>query len=452
MSACLVLGACDWSSTRPEPAGLELNAGPHLLLDGHLIETAAGVQRTVRQPARDPSIPNPLITGAEDRNSQPYLSVLHEGGRFRIWYNVPIDDRGSDRTHLGYMESDDGIRWQRPHRVLPDPEGGIRFGASVIRRPEGGYALGYHHNGGLKVATSEDGFSWDLVHPKELIKHEHDIAGLAYDPIRGHYLAVVSDLRWIDDGGRARATRRMPQQSVSTNLLDWATPWDAISPDFRDNEATQFYAFDAFVARGDLLVAMVKVLREDLDADGRAPEGEEPRGIGYTTLAWSRDGRTWTRDRAPYLTPDPTPGRWDHAMAWIDEQVPVGDSVYLYYAGYKTGHKGDRTRERQIGLAIIPRDRYAGWEAGSSGGVLRSRLLRTRGTGLSFNVDASAGEMRVRVLDFSGRDLLGRCEPIRGDHLDAPLRCERDIATLKRPFRLEFTLRDARLYAWSVLD
>jgi hypothetical protein len=196
-----------------------------------------------------------------------------------------------------------------------------------------------------------------------------------------------------------------------------------------------------------MLVGMVKILRDDLDVEGPTVS---PRGMGWTSLAWSRDGRNWIRDRAVFLAPDPAPGRWDHAFAWIDEQVVVGDSVYLYYGGYETGHKGDRSSEREIGLVTMPRDRYAGWEAGAEGGVMRSRLLRIRGSRLLLNVDADGGEVLVRARTVDGRDALGACDPISGDLLDAPLRCERELGSLNEPVRLEFEMRNARVFAWTV--
>ena len=35
------------------------------------------------------------------------------------------------QSHIGYLESEDGVRWIRPHRVLADPSP-IQFGVSVI--------------------------------------------------------------------------------------------------------------------------------------------------------------------------------------------------------------------------------------------------------------------------------------------------------------------------------
>ena len=120
---------------------------------------------------------------------------------------------------------------------------------------------------------------------------------------------------------------------------------------------------------------MVKVLRDDLKAD-QPPEPRDAYGIGYTTLAWTRDGEHWTRDREKFFDRHPQHGAWDHAHAWIDEQVPVGDEVYLYYGGYKSGHKVNRFEERQIGLVKMKRDRYVAREAGADGGSFRTPLVQ----------------------------------------------------------------------------
>ena len=81
-------------------------------------------------------------------------------------------------------------------------------------------------------------------------------------------------------------------QSFSGDLIHWETPWNVLVPDEKDEGETQFYAMAGFINRGDMLIGLVKVLRDELHAD---PE-EEGHGVGYTTLAYTRDGVHWTRD------------------------------------------------------------------------------------------------------------------------------------------------------------
>jgi hypothetical protein len=198
---------------------------------------------------------------------------------------------------------------------------------------------------------------------------------------------------------------------------------------------------------------MVKVLRDDVKADD-PPDPPDAYGIGYTTLAWTRDGEHWTRDREVFFDRDPRKGEWDHAHAWIDEQVAVGDDVYLYYGGYARGHKVNRFEERQIGLVMMKRDRYVAREAGADGGEISTVPIVLDVDRVALNADASRGEIRVAACDESGGAIAGfsfdDCEPIRADAVEIPLRWKTPLAQLRgRTIRLKVRLTSARLFAFD---
>jgi hypothetical protein len=447
------------AATVRSTVAIPLRPGPHLFLDEFLIESSSNVTRRVNAPNRDPAIPHPLVTGKEDGCFQPYLTVLRDPqtGRFRLWYGVRTADFDSGRSHLGYLESADGIRWIRPHRLLPDPAP-IQFGVSVLDEgpdcPDSAqrYKYGWYHGNGLRVAGSPDGLRWKALSPDIVLAHSHDINSLFWDPLRKRYVATISCYL---TGPSWSGQRRVTQHSTSTNLLHWSKPWFVLTPDDRlDEGQTQFYAMDGYLQRGELLIGMVKVLRDDLKADSR-PDPPDAYGIGYTALAWSRDGEHWVRDREKFFDRAPQRGAWDHAHAWIDEQVPVGDEIYFYYAGYQRGHKVNRFEERQLGLVKMKKDRYVAREASSSGGSFTTPLLILNAGAMTLNVDAHAGEVQVQVLAADGRPVPGfarsDCESIRGDVVAAPVRWARPLSTLGgRPVRLEFLLKNARLFAFEL--
>ncbi|HOD50652.1 MAG TPA: hypothetical protein PLJ71_10975 [Candidatus Hydrogenedentes bacterium] len=68
---------------------------------------------------------------------------------------------------------------------------------------------------------------------------------------------------------------------------------------------------DGYLARRDLLIGMVKVLRDVLKAD----DPPDAYGVGYTALAWTHDGQTRVRNlptsstqirrKPPGITPMP---------------------------------------------------------------------------------------------------------------------------------------------------
>ncbi|MFH1921710.1 MAG: hypothetical protein ABIP48_17740 [Planctomycetota bacterium] len=443
---------------RGEAAPIRLRSGPHLFLDDFLVAKAAGVRRRVNSPKRDPGIPNPIITGKEDQCVAPYMTVIRdpETGRFRIWYNVYKAKHTDGSARFATMESVDGIRWIRPHRVLKDP-GPINFGCSVVDEgpdfpdPAERYKLAWWSEGGLKIAVSADGLDWSMFRPYPVVRHNHDINNLYFDPLRRRYVATVSV---YTTGPTWSNQRRNTMHTASRDLVEWEQPWYVITADDRVDEGqTQFYAMNGYLDRGNLMIGLVKVLRDDLQAP-QTPQGAF--GVGYTTLAWTRDGEHWVRDTTPFFEPDPNPAAWDHAHAWADFQVPVGDDVYLYYGGYKFGHKMDRWEGRQIGLVRMKRDRYVSRDADAGGGTLRTPPLALSGNRITLNAEVS-GEIRVRLLDAEGKPLPGfdaaDSSPVKGDSLAHEVRWKQSPAPLPdEPVSIEFLLEDARLYGFDLLE
>ena len=220
--------------------------------------------------------------------------------------------------------------------------------------------------------------------------------------------------------------------------------------DAKDEGVTEYYGIGGVAVRGGLLVGMLKVLRDDLGHDF----GAEVQGIGYTVLAWSRDGETWQRDREPFLDRNPRSGAWDRAMVWVDSQLAVGDETYLYYGGYARGHKVERYKERQIGLARMPRDRYAAREAGSARGELRTPVVTLDATAMTVNA-AVEGELELRVVDSGGKALAGfdwkDCAAIHGDSVSHTVRWKQPLSALRgQTVRLEFALERGLLYGFDL--
>jgi hypothetical protein len=437
--------------------------GPHLLLDKTLITETENLRRFVYCPSR---LPDPIVTAFEDGNQQPYVSVIRDPvtRRFRMWYNV----RGSRGCGIAYLESEDGIHWMRPAQRLQVPEW-PGFGASVLdegpqfeevaRR----YKRGWWESGGLHVAVSPDGLAWTPVSPEPVVKANHDIVGLYWDPIRHRYLAALS----VVSGTGLWKGLRIPHQSVSSNLLDWRSPWPIITPDPTaeiERGETQFYGLSGVMARGNLLVAMVKVLRDDLNAEpGRtAAELHDPKrpfaGIGYTVVAWSRDGEHWERETQPFLPRNPQSGTWDRAMSWIDAQLLMGDFTYFYYGGYRWGHKADNMTERHLGFAHMPRDRYVGYQADQAEGRLRTCPAQM-GEAIQMTVNAAVetegGELRARVLDEQGSALPGfdwkDCRVVRGNRVAHPIAWAGANRTLRgKTVRFEFQLKRGALFSFDL--
>jgi len=488
------------SSAFGDDASLRWTPNPYLFLDDALISHTENLTRQVDPPKRHGE---PVIRSrGGDENWQPFVTVLRDpdSGRFRAWYDVVSEMRGEPgkgKSHIAYLESTDGIHWRRPHRVLKDPAP-INFGASVVDRgpaatdPSSRFKMSYcfwaprkkpltiqanyesqrqvegfrsveEFEGGTYIAVSPDGFEWRLVEPgstRPQIPHNHDVTSLFYDPIRAQYMDIVSMVVARDDWPEAR---RLPYQSVSSDLVQWETPWQIIEPQQVETGETQFYAMAGLIARGDLVIGTVKVLRDDVNAEllaskeemGDDDEDREAAGVGYTGLAWTHDGRTWEREPTPFFDRNEDPSAWDRALAWIDCQVLVGDETYFYYGGYQRGHKVDRFTQRQIGLAQMKRDRYVARRARLIPGRLLTVTRQLAGGRMTINARVYDA-LTVRVLDargvvFPGFDFADFAAIRSADSVDLRATWGRPLESLVgKKVAFEFLFQNADLYAFSL--
>lgn len=434
---------------------MEWKPGTYLFLDDALIESATNVLRRIERPARD--LKGPIVTGKEDRCFQPYLTVLQDkrSGRFRMWYNVP------QGVGVGFIESDDGVNWIRPYRLLDTlPE--TTFGTSLVDDGPKARDLSarfkfYGWHKGMRTAHSADGLRW-IAEPKEpVITNMNDILHVAWDPARNRYIALVGFPSSKEDGyvghtqNSPEGYRRCVGESFSADGVKWEPAHRIFAPDKQDEGITEFYSIGGVVARGPLLIGLLKVLRDDLPCD----ENGKVDGVGYTVLVWSYDGEHWQRDREPFFDRDHTAGSWDHAMAWMDYQLPVGDQVYIYYGGYAHGHKVERYTERQIGLVRIKSNRYVARESDEGGGKLRTREFALNGGQLFLNAAAAKGEIAVQVEDEKGRPYRGfsfrDCKEVQTDSVKAVVRWKKSLGSLRgKVVRFNIALKNARLYGVEI--
>lgn len=457
-----------------------LGAGPHLFIDRLLIAERAGLKRTIHGPDR---LEQPVIVGQPRPDWHHWIfypdTVLfdEERGVFRLWYG------SRDPFCVCYAESADGIHFERPALGLvanysnavmeiPGFAGAIVDDGPDCADPSRRFKMpwfgrsGEGDREGMNIAFSPDGFHWEQYEGNPVlpyyrdrngpsfIKGVGDIVGLYRDPIRGHYIAMVKMFgHSIDNWTQARLAgaelRRLVGMAASEDCIHWSQPVRVVVPDDQDEGQIEFYGVGDVFARGDLLVGLLRVLRDDLPAD----EGGPVEGIGYTCLVTSRDGQRWRRDRETFFDRNHERGTFDHAMAWAGDSIEVGDERFIYYTAYSAGHK---IGERQIGLAKMPRDRFVSLDnEGDGEGIIRTSLLTLRRSAMTLNADASRGEIRIQITDATGKAVPGfdfeDCRPVRSDSLSAPVSWGAPLASLDgRPVKMAFSLRKASLFGFSL--
>jgi hypothetical protein len=461
-----------------------LSNGPQLFIDDYLIGASENIVRVVNQPER--SRRQPLISGLDKlwafRNINFTASVVRDpvSGRFRMWY-VAYEMK-NQRRFTAYVESADGVEWERPFvRIAGTSDNpitavfdeGLDF-ANPLERFKSVTTSDLAPGWVPSVLYSTDGLAWEPAEDNPLTSTWYGEIWRAFALPGGDGYGFLhrwnKDYTWQDAGG---TWHRNTSHDDYTRLIAYASSADfesiepsrvVFAPDELDAGETQFYAVSNIIRRGDLYLTMLSVLRDDLKAAGTPETVYSPDldttfpvyGMGYTVLAWSRDGQTWFRDREAdaYFEPDPNPSAWDHAHAWISSMVEVDDAVYMYYGGYKYGHKA--LIDRQIGLVTRPRDRYVARQAGETPGTLRTPLISMEATDLYLNVNAEAGEVRFQVLDANGEPIPGYryadCPSLlQVSAISAAMECARPLADLAGyPIQFEFGLTNARLFAFEL--
>ena len=95
-----------------------VNSEKQLFIDDKFIAESSGVTLTMNPPQQ---IPEPVL--AVDKPWEgvigAYNTVLKEGDRFRLWYDVILPEGSSEIFRgIAYAESDDGIHWTKAE---PEP-------------------------------------------------------------------------------------------------------------------------------------------------------------------------------------------------------------------------------------------------------------------------------------------------------------------------------------------
>lgn len=463
-------------------AVVELGEGPHLFLDDHLIDKKTDVTFTVHRPEKysgNPIIPAKNKWTALDKAVAPSTVMADPAGDgLRMWY-IPHSRSGLG-YHLGYGTSTDGVCWEFPDLGLIDFRGSkhnnlvllnviggrVLFDPHATNPAERYKTVVYRHKPkpvGFSVAFSPDGFRWTPMHwIKELDDSGErsgtgasDVVNIFHDPVRKEFVAVFK--MWSRQGDYTvavkrgtpapRCGRRILGTSRSKDFRRWSKASVILRPDDKDAKTLEFYGMPAVIRRGGLFIGILPCLIDDA----------KPDGIGWTELAISRDGDRWRRIRLPFLPrSESKPGAPDHAIAWASEVMTVGNREYVYYTGLEYGHK----QGGRFGcVAFLRKDGFASFNAGSRQGRLATKLVRLSSTcrgGMTLNVNASGGAVRVQ-LSGSGGVLKGYsfsdCDPISADARSVPVtwRGKSELPRTKEPLRIEFTLRDARLYSFGLI-
>lgn len=472
-----------------------------LLVDRHLLQSVAGgAGLRLHQPVRREIV---FETEAPwEGNACGYASLVRAENTWRIYYHTlhyrhsgpPAQALEEHPPYLCYIESDDGLHWQRPevglfmvagsraNNIVLVPEAVEAFGGDPAHTavlydenpdcpPQERYKvviLGSKPKG-LFVLGSGDGQRFTpLSATPAITEGAFDSQNLMFwDPVRGEYREYH---REFADGIRGIMT------STSADPLHFPPPQWLAYPgapieQLYTNQVMPYprapHLFIGFPAR--------YVEREQEDPLYALPGLEErlarakshPRygtTVTDTVFMSSRDGLSFNRWPEAFIRPGPREREsWvygDNYTCWglletpsVTEDAPPELSLYAS-DGY---WEGTSVSFRRYSLRL---DGFVSVNAPLSGGEIVTRPLIFDGGNLALNVETSAaGGVQVEVQDANGRPIegytLADCPAICCDRIGHIVRWKGNGGDLRplagKPVRLRFSLNDADLYAFRFL-
>ena len=450
--------------------------------------------------------PGPILRGDrgwERRGATIYGSVLHEAGRFRMWY-YSRDLSPRDTGYTCYAESDDGIHWEKPELGLVDVQGSRRNNITDLQLdnasvaldprqpdPERRYkALGYirypHSNErwgtdyprtAYYAAHSTDGLRWTPDPGGPHIDLHWDEGRMAWDAPRGRYIASVKRVHPY-----AFHARRSVTISTSDDAVHWSDPRLVLVPDELDDRNAQVRGFTAadfyalcFSPSTELLVGLLWVHEMWPPFHPTATTGIFSQV--HVQLAYSYDGFVWHRPTGrPAFLDVGERGAFDSTGVYTaNAAVEVGDELWIYYTGARNMHgyvldpqnwKNTRPDLRDedllddvaIGLATIKKDRFASLSCHDVGDFVVQHGARG-GRRLRINARTGRGQVTVQVERPDGTPVpglsFGECRPFAGDDIAAEITWRGGTLADMPPdeeIALHFALRDADIFAYTIQD
>jgi hypothetical protein len=312
---------------------------------------------------------NPLaLNGSPDSADAAWVNypmVLHENGKFRMWYSTNTNTFERN-MNIAYAESEDGVHWTKPelgivefngskknNLLFPNlsgegPPSGYSAAVSLVIRddnetdPQRRYKMvfesGFEKGTSAYLTWSPDGIKWDTKPAKLWGKAAgknksspgfhpwlEPLISFFYDPITPH-----PDYRWKIYGqdGYAGHPHADPRKARNVSLAHGATPYDykgftgnpVIDPR-TGHEEDQIHGGLVQPYHGLYVGLYQHWWGDDWYVDLR--------------LAISRDGIHFVRihpDKA--VLPLGAPGQWDSGMLCTPPSFFVHDGkIWLYYRG-----------------------------------------------------------------------------------------------------------------------
>jgi len=479
--ALVAVASGGWSADGAGDGPFELGSDKFLFLDEFLLDTVEGAELTVNPPRFDALV---LIADRpwERGGITSYGNVLYdpELDEYRLYY-VPVAWDEDPGFCIALATSKDGVHWEKPNLgavewqgskennivIWAQREGTVMIDPNAL--PERRYAvISSHPELRTRLFTSPDGIHFTM--------HERMISAIHSDSQISSFWDA--DTKRYHHYPRAVTDRGRSVGFLTTGAMDEVWPNDILvvmTGDERDPPELDLYtnACEKYALARNAYLGFptpyyhynAPPARAHLNAPTLAIGGKTNDGAIESQLATSRDGRTWTRHRAPYVPL----GNYDGLDIKVAMMIPgilhQDGKLYHYFMGYTFTHGDTQVRYgdggRDLGGVFRVEQRVDGFvslDFNYEGGTVVTAPFTFSGKRLALNLNTSAsGEARVALLDADGSEIpgygLADARYINGDYQSKIVEWKdgaSDVSALAgRPIRLRFECRGTKLYSFQ---
>lgn len=468
------------------PKVIPIDVGRQLFVDDFLIDQTT-MRRTHHLPEYHAG--NPVLKPEhpwELDHAAPFSDGVwfDPGDRlFKMWYWARGNWEGKTVASTCLATSRDGVHWEKPlfdvvpgtNIVLPDEPDQTRNSATAwLDHDEKDSARRFKifrviHVPGkdgwrIRMSVSSDGIHWSTADESDRVG---DRTTVFYNALRKVWVASIRA-----GGSEGARARNYHEGRDAVAALHWEAadgkrsdlPWvcaDELDPGRGDLNLlrvperpfdltpSQLYNLDCVAYEGVLL---------GLFSIWRGQQLKPLPKINEICVGYSRDGFHWSRpDRRAFCPVAANEDVWNSGNLQSAGGccLVVGDKLHFYVGAVP---KGSRFPDPgNVGLATLRRDGFASMDAGDQSGTLTTRSIAFNGTHLFVNVDCPQGEMRVEVLDETGKVVpplaKENCEAIVADKTMHAVRWKGALdlsAVAGKPVKFRFHLENGKLYAFWV--
>jgi hypothetical protein len=480
---------------------LWITTDTQLFVDDLLIDSSAGLKRTLHQPTKDSGGNEPVLAITDEfagitATLQANGTIVYDP-KLKKWVMICIgaslSQQGSNRVRLYRFTSDDAMTWKRgddgsPQHIKFDmtdaASGKSASNTDLFSFCYDGKDSEYPYKGWLWFANwgddregvyyirSRDGRQWErgrqIIRFKSrtiqqdgwTLQGPSDVTTFYQDTVTGKYLALIkfANAAPVGDGNRQRSRGYLFVDSLDEpldmNRIERVGLVPPAAATNGDQPYDEYYAATAW-RYGSLWLGGLKIWH------GKGDYPHSAAGCAYLKLAASRDGLNWSKVQfnndagvpevwIPNGPEGGNGGKNDGGYLTEFSQGPlrIGDELIYYYgcSSYGKNHPNNvRVGGGGVFRARLRPDGFVSVDAGT----LTTKPLAFDGSKLLVN---SVGAVKVEALATAGNVLATTA--LSGDSLAQDVRFgDKTIGNFKRDggVRLRFTVEPgAQLYSFTI--